>query len=91
LNLKTLPLPQLQLLQQHARRSDIAAAIESCISSLQVSVRAQQLDVWSFITPAAASAAAREDEHVVCAVCLEQLCGPPSPLPASRLLTTPLT
>ncbi len=63
---------QLLLLQQHARRGDIAAAIESAIGSLQVSLREQQLDVWSRAT-AAAEALACGDEAVVCAVCLEQL------------------
>ena len=77
-HLTTLPLSQLQLLQQHARRSDIAAAIDSCISQLQVNVRAQQLDVWSTVTVTPAHA----DKHVVCAVCLDQLyCPPPSALP----------
>ncbi len=71
LNLQRPPF-QLQLLQQHARRGDIAAAIESAIDSLQVSLREQQLDVWSR-TAAAAEAPALSDEHVVCCVCLDRL------------------
>jgi hypothetical protein len=64
---------QLQLLQQHARRSDIAAAIESAIGTLQHSIREQQFNQWSL---AASPAEAHASADMVCAVCLERLCSP---------------
>lgn len=51
---------------------DIAAAIESAIGTLEVSLREQQLDLWSHAT-AAVEAPACADDHLVCAVCLDRL------------------
>jgi hypothetical protein len=64
-------LDQLQQLQHYAHRDDIAAAIESAKGTLQVRLRLQQLDVWSHAT-----AAADAEDHMVCALCLDQLYRP---------------
>ncbi len=90
---RLLSLLQLQLLQQHVRRGDIAAAIESAIDTLQVSLREQQLDLWSHAT-AAVEASACADDHLVCAVCLDRLyCSslpsPSFPCPSTFPLLTP--
>ena len=97
---------QLQLLQQHARRGDIAAAIESAIGTLQVRLRVPLLHFClCVIAPLQISlreqqlndwsqstaADARACGDMVCAVCLDQLCAPSPPLPLSFYLRIEVT